>query len=177
MDIGNRIKTLRVRNNLTLEELASRCELTKGFLSQVERNLTSPSINTLKDLCEVLGVSLSTFFAEENQQKQIFTENDFFVDQKDQCIITWVIPDAQSRSREPILVSLLENGKSPVLEPHEGEEFGFVINGKITLVVDGKKQVIKKGQSFYLNGESEHYFINESKHLAEYLWVSNPPLF
>ena len=50
MDIGARIRQLRNKNNLTLEELASRCELTKGFLSQLERNLTSPSISTLEDI-------------------------------------------------------------------------------------------------------------------------------
>ena len=47
MDIGKKLKDLRIKNDLTLEELASRSELTKGFLSQVERNLTSPSISTL----------------------------------------------------------------------------------------------------------------------------------
>ena len=50
MEIGKKIKELRLRNNLTLEELASRSELTKGFLSQVERDLTSPSIATLEDI-------------------------------------------------------------------------------------------------------------------------------
>ena len=52
MDIGAKIKQLRTQKDLTLEELASRCELTKGFLSQVERNLTSPSIATLNDILE-----------------------------------------------------------------------------------------------------------------------------
>ena len=50
MDIGQKIRQLRTQNNLTLEELASRSELTKGFLSQVERNLTSPSVSTLEDI-------------------------------------------------------------------------------------------------------------------------------
>ena len=65
MDIGHKIKQLRVQNGLTLEELASRSELTKGFLSQLERNLTSPSISTLEDILEALGSSLSDFFMEE----------------------------------------------------------------------------------------------------------------
>ena len=59
MDIGKKLKNLRIRNDLTLEELASRSELTKGFLSQVERNLTSPSISTLEDLLEALGTNLA----------------------------------------------------------------------------------------------------------------------
>ena len=62
MDIGKKIRELRTANDLTLEELASRSELTKGFLSQVERNLTSPSISTLEDILEALGTDLSQFF-------------------------------------------------------------------------------------------------------------------
>ena len=58
MDIGQKIRQLRTQNNLTLEELASRSELTKGFLSQVERNLTSPSVSTLEDILEALGTCL-----------------------------------------------------------------------------------------------------------------------
>ena len=58
MNIGQKIKELRMQNNLTLEELANRCELTKGFLSQLERNLTSPSIATLDDILEALGTNL-----------------------------------------------------------------------------------------------------------------------
>ena len=57
MEIGHRIKQLRTKNKLTLEELASRSELSKGFLSQVERDLTSPSIATLSDIVEALGVT------------------------------------------------------------------------------------------------------------------------
>ena len=68
MDIGNKIKKLRTKQGLTLEELASRCELTKGFLSQLERNLTSPSITTLDDSLEALGSSLSEFFAEDKEE-------------------------------------------------------------------------------------------------------------
>ena len=62
MDIGQKIRQLRTQNNLTLEELASRSELTKGFLSQVERNLTSPSVSTLEDILEALGTDLASFF-------------------------------------------------------------------------------------------------------------------
>ncbi|MBQ2031137.1 MAG: helix-turn-helix domain-containing protein, partial [Lachnospiraceae bacterium] len=72
MDIGHRLKQMRIRQSLTLEELASRSELTKGFLSQVERNLTSPSIATLTDILEALGSSLGEFFGEEQQEQIVF---------------------------------------------------------------------------------------------------------
>ena len=69
IDIGNRIRQLRIKNELTLQELASRTELTKGFLSQLERNLTSPSLTTLDDICEALGTDLAHFFMEEGNEK------------------------------------------------------------------------------------------------------------
>ena len=72
MDIGQKIRQLRTQNNLTLEELASRSELTKGFLSQVERNLTSPSVSTLEDILEALGTDLASFFKDSKENKVVF---------------------------------------------------------------------------------------------------------
>ena len=57
MNIGEKLKELRIQRNLTQEELADRCELSKGFISQLERDLASPSIATLKDILECLGSS------------------------------------------------------------------------------------------------------------------------
>ena len=65
MDIGKKIKELRVAKGLTQEELADRSELSKGFISQLERDLTSPSIATLMDILQCLGTSVSEFFQEE----------------------------------------------------------------------------------------------------------------
>ena len=62
MDIGAKIKRIRLSNQLTLEELANRSELTKGFLSQLERDLTSPSVATLENLLEALGTNLKRLF-------------------------------------------------------------------------------------------------------------------
>ena len=74
MELGAKIKDLRTKNNLTLEELASRCELTKGFLSQLERDLTSPSISTLEDILEALGTTLADFFNEKKEEQLVFTK-------------------------------------------------------------------------------------------------------
>ncbi len=62
MDIGSKLKELRTKNNLTQTELGKRCDLTKGFISQIERNLASPSIATLNDILESLGSNLKVFF-------------------------------------------------------------------------------------------------------------------
>ena len=65
MDIGKKIKELRILKGLTQEELADRAELTKGFISQVERNHTSPSIATLVDILQCLGTDLKNFFEDD----------------------------------------------------------------------------------------------------------------
>ncbi|MDN5351129.1 MAG: hypothetical protein PWQ12_45, partial [Clostridiales bacterium] len=72
MNIGEKIKRLRLENNLTQEELADRCELSKGFISQLERDMTSPSIASLVDILESLGTNLQTFFSETEEEKIVF---------------------------------------------------------------------------------------------------------
>lgn len=62
MDIGSKLKDLRIKNNLTQTELGKKCDLTKGFISQIERNLASPSIATLNDILLSLGSNLKVFF-------------------------------------------------------------------------------------------------------------------
>ena len=72
MEIGKKIRRLRQEKLLTQDELASRCELSKGFISQLERDLTSPSIATLIDILEVLGTNLKDFFNEDEEEKNSF---------------------------------------------------------------------------------------------------------
>ena len=78
MDIGAKIKRIRLSNQLTLEELANRSELTKGFLSQLERDLTSPSVATLENILEALGTNLKDFFSEDEDEQIVFSKDDFF---------------------------------------------------------------------------------------------------
>lgn len=177
MDLGKRLKELRICNDLTLEELASRSELTKGFLSQVERNLTSPSISTLEDILEALGTNLSEFFKDDKDEKIVFSAQDFFVDEKEEYTIEWIIPNAQKNEMEPILLTLHPQQRSRVMESHNGEEFGYVLRGSVTLVRAGKKYKLKAKETFYINGKSSHYLYNAGNTDAKILWVTTPPMF
>ncbi len=177
MDIGQKIKRLRIKNGLTLEELASRSELTKGFLSQVERNLTSPSIATLNDILEALGTSLASFFKEDTEEKCVFTQDDFFTDTKDGYVVHWIVPNAQKNEMEPILIEIEANGQSQIMDPHDGEEFGYVLSGRIKLIDGEKETIVKKGETFYIKGINTHYLKNESHASAKVLWITTPPLF
>lgn len=77
MEIGSKLKQMRQQCGLTQEELANRCDLTKGYISQLENDLTSPSIATLTDLMVALGSSLKNFFSDDDDEQIVFTEEDF----------------------------------------------------------------------------------------------------
>lgn len=177
MSIGDKIKRLRLRLNLTQEELADRTELSKGFISQLERDLTSPSIATLMDILEALGTNLSEFFREQNAEKVVFAPDDMFVKEDERHTVRWLVPNAQKNALEPILVEIAPGGSTYKDDPHEGEEFGYVLSGAITLMLGDEAYKIKKGGSFCFKPTSVHYISNLGKKEASVLWVSTPPSF
>lgn len=177
MLIGEKIKMLRIQLGLTQEDLANRCELSKGFISQVERDLTSPSIATLIDILECLGTNLKDFFSEEPEEKIAFTSEDYFVKEQEESSVTWLVPSAQKNSMEPIIVNLKGNARTETDDPHEGEEFGYVLSGKVFVVCGKTRKKCKKGDSFYFNSNHPHYIENAGNTEATVLWVSTPPSF
>lgn len=179
MNIGDRIKRLRIKNSLTQEELADRSELTKGFISQVERDLTSPSIATLVDILEGLGTNLKDFFNENIDEKIVFSIDDAFETENEDLKynLKWIIPNAQKNTMEPILIELDQNGRSKEDSPHEGEEFGYVISGSIYIHLGNEVLKVKKEESFYFKANSNHYISNAGKTKAKIIWVSTPPSF
>lgn len=179
MKIGEKIKQLRIEKGLTQMDLANRCELSKGFISQVERDHTSPSIATLVDILECLGTNLKDFFNDAEEEKIVFSREDIFETQDDELKykLEWIVPNAQKNSMEPILLTLEQGGKYKEDEPHEGEEFGFVLSGTIYVHLGNKKYKAKKGESFYYIPKKNHYISNAGRSIAKILWVSTPPFF
>lgn len=176
MSIGKKLKALRTLCGLTQEELADRCELTKGYISQLENDLTSPSISTLTDMLVALGTDLKTFFSDEEETIK-FTENDFFVKKTDDYSITWLVPNSQKNEMEPILFELAKGASSEMDMPHEGQEFGYVLEGKIELVYGNKHEICNKGESFYFTTDKNHYIKNLNNGISKIIWVSSPPNF
>ena len=168
MDIGKKIKELRVAKGLTQEELADRSELSKGFISQLERDLTSPSIATLMDISQCLGTTVSEFFQEEPEDQ---------IDSELGSKTEWIIPNAQKNMMEPIRLTLKPGGLTYRDLPHEGEEFGYVLKGSIKIHIGHKSYTAKKGESFYFTPHSEHYIEAFGTSGAVILWVSTPPNF
>jgi transcriptional regulator with XRE-family HTH domain len=178
MEIGVKIKQLRLQRGLTQEELAARTELTKGFISQLERDLTSPSIATLMDILEALGTDVADFFRETPDESHVYSAEDMFIKQEpDGYAIQWLVTNAQKNALEPILVTIPPGVSGAEDDPHEGEEFGYVLAGSVTLVFGAKKYRVKKGGSFYFHPTCVHYLTNSGKAEARVLWISTPPSF
>jgi transcriptional regulator with XRE-family HTH domain len=176
--IAERIKMLRQAKSLTQEELATRAGLTKGFISQVERNLTSLSVESLIGILDALDEKPSAFFDGAIDEKIVFKL-------KDRVELEWedvknfqiLVPAAQNRMMDPALLDLDVGEKTPEEEPHEGEEFGFVLSGSIELVLGGQSYKLKKGECFYFKATRKHYIANRRNSRAYILWVSSPPNF
>lgn len=179
MTLGEKIRYLRLSGNLTQEELADRCELSKGFISQMERDMTSPSIATLTDILSALGSSLPDFFQKEEVATIVFSEEDYAIreDRELKSKTTWLIPNAQKNQMEPVLMTIHSGGRSFIDNPHEGEEFGYVLKGAVDIYLDKRVIRAKQGDSFYYRADRPHELRNPYKQDATVIWVATPPTF
>ncbi len=178
MKIGERIRNLRQSSNLTQEELAERANLTKGFISQVERDLTSISLDSLVQILDALDENISDFFREASQEKIVFREGDRVAIEKEKVEkFELLVPGSTNRRLEPVLLTLKKGQGTPREKPHEGEEFGLVLRGRVNLRFGREVLKLKKGECFYLSAEKEHWLHNSSSKEAVVLWISSPPSF
>jgi transcriptional regulator with XRE-family HTH domain len=178
MKIGERIRNLRQSSNLTQEELAERANLTKGFISQIERDLTSISLDSLTQILEALDENISDFFRETSQEKIIYREKDRVAIEKEKIEkFELLVPGSTNRRLEPILLTLRQGQATPKEKPHEGEEFGWVLRGRVNLRFGREVLKLKKGECFYLSAEKEHWLDNSGSKEAVILWISSPPSF
>ena len=108
MDIGKKLKELRIQKDLTQEDLADRTELSKGFISQLENNNTSPSISTLTDILQSLGTDLADFFSEPPEEQVVFRKSYFFLKEHTYLCntIECIIPTVHKNTIAPIRVTL-----------------------------------------------------------------------
>ncbi len=177
LEIGRKIKQYRLRLELTQEELARRTELTKGYISQLENDLCSPSISTLEDILNVLGVSLQEFFTQPKAEKVVYSKGDYFVSQNGGGTNTWLIPNSQVKEMEPIILTLPQGEACSERLPFEGEEFGYVLEGRVEIVTPSERYKLKKGDSFSIDGKNRHVIRNTSKGESKVLWVTTPSNF
>ncbi len=179
--VGQRIRELRRSRKLSLETVADRTDLSIGFLSQIERGLSSPSLRVLATLADVLGVGIAGLFGAKEKAD---TARDAIVTREKARaklnlwrtgISKQLLSPAGSDGRLNLFLVHMEPGGSTgdELYTHDGEEAGLVIEGEMKLTVDAESWTLKHGDSFRFASRRPHRFSNPSRESkAVVLWVN-----
>jgi transcriptional regulator with XRE-family HTH domain len=179
--VGQRIRDLRRTRAMSLETVAARTDLSIGFLSQIERGLSSPSLRVLATLADVLGVGIAGLFG---AKEDAATAPDAIVTRERQRaelnlwrtgISKQLLSPAGSKGRLNLFLVHMEPGGSTgdELYTHDGEEAGLVIEGEMKLTVDAESWTLKHGDSFRFASRRPHRFSNPSgDSKAVVLWVN-----
>ncbi len=174
-NLGSKIKKARRKKQLTLRELGKKTGLSNAFLSQLERNIVSPSIRSLRKIGASLGVKVSSFFEDEGKKDFLLIRKDkrkrfSWNDTKAHCQV--LASGMLNLQMEPLLITLAPGGETGErVNSHEGEEFGIVLKGEIQLLLNNKEYIMRKGDSVYYHSLNAHKIINTGKAKADILLV------
>ena len=178
MDIGEKIKNLRLAEGLTQDELAKRADLTKGFISLLERDLQSPSLDTLELILNALDTTPAEFFEEEGREVVVFSRKQRVTIEDEEGVRREVlIAGAQDREVDMLMVTIAPGSATEPERSHRGDECGVVLSGKLTINLGKEVYTAQMGDAFYYTAGKKHFLENKSDKPAKILWISAPPSF
>lgn len=178
---GQKIRNMRKEKNMSIKDLAEKSQLSTGLISQIERDLVSPSINAMTKIVKALDSTMGVFFDEDfikenpvtitrKQRKKLLT--------RDKDRIYELLCPTDNRLIELILVRIQKSdGKNIAYSTHEGEECGFVIRGKMSVIIDGEEFELSEGDSFYFESTKPHKYVNYHDEECLSIWAMTPPSF
>ncbi|MCP1143874.1 helix-turn-helix domain-containing protein [Lysinibacillus endophyticus] len=175
MQIGAKIKALRIKKGLTQEELGERTDLTKGYISQLERDLNSPSIETLFSILEVLGTKPKDFFDDSLEEQQVvYTDRDqtIYYDEEKKYQLQWLIPTSNEKEMEPVVLTLEEGGEFKQFPPSLAETFIYVLKGRIRVILGDHEYIASTGNAIYYEASQNHQILNANKGVTQLLLVA-----
>lgn len=174
MGIGSKLRDLRIRKNLTQEELGERVDLTKGYISQLEHNQSSPSMETFFDLLNVLGQSPAEFFTEERKPQLVYPVADQteFTDAERGYTLRWLVPESNENEMEPVCIDFAPGGSFKTFEPSPAETFIFVVKGAVALVLGTTRHEAKAGETIYFHANQQHQIVNAAKGASRVILVA-----
>jgi transcriptional regulator with XRE-family HTH domain len=164
--LGERIRALRIAQNLSVSELARRAGVSKSLVSQIEHNRTNPSVETVQAIASALEAPLFSFFLEEDGLHTSVVrscERLRLVVPGSQAIRELLTPDL---NRDMVVVySRIGPSSQSSRHPasHKGEEFIYVLHGELTVTVHDNVCVLGPGDSFYFDARLPHLFSNRSE--------------
>lgn len=178
--IGERVRVLRRERGLLLADMAQRMEVSIGYLSQIERGLSSPSLRVLVSLAETLGAPLASLFtataaAASEDESTVVTRaaarSELSVWRSG--VTKQLLTPRGDGALSVFLVELAPGADSGAeLYAHAGEEAGFVLDGALSLTVEGETWALKRGDGFRFRSLRPHRFANPSRKSARVLWIN-----
>ena len=180
--VGQHIRTLRQERHWTLKELAERCELSTSFISQVERGLCSISISSLEVVCGALGINLAEFFASlesvlrsqepERRLNEVLKEGSQpSVMTSDAAIRYRFLTREFPNRRLEIIIAEISPGHKYPLASHGGEEFGYVLEGQLRLMIREQEHTLRPGDSYHFDASVPHGYAADGDQTVRVMWV------
>lgn len=187
--IGQRVHAARTAQQLSLRALAERCGLSAGFLSQLERGLSSASLTSLRDLSAALDVSMAELLDDATAEAPTPSVDGLVLTITRASTSQPTVLHAGARTYEmlssrtdglilePLIARFAPAEGTPPLEAHQGEEFAYVLSGELTYLVDDQEYVLHPGDSIHLRSNTPHAIYNRGTTIAVVLSVLTPRLF
>lgn len=174
-DIGILIKRLRKSKKMTLKEVSEKTDLSISFLSQLERSLCSVTLHSLRKISEALDVSPSYFFPDSIQMDKDMIRRGAFrqSEHKSSFIYSDLSGDVSNPIFVPILVTLLPGDKRETPFSHEGQEFIYVTDGILTIILDNTEYDLFPGDSIHMNSTIPHNWFNKTDKPTNFIFVSS----
>lgn len=178
MTLGEKLKSIRTAKFLSLEDLAQKAKLTRSFLSQVEKNKTSPSIASLVRIAAALQVHVADLFLDEAQEDKYIIrpeERESFLIAKERIRIEILAPRKKEKKFEPMIIHFGVGGETDAIAVG-GVLFALVLQGKLELNSGGEVHVLTKGDSIYLDSRRENRWKNIGRTEAVGFAVATKPI-
>ncbi len=179
IDMGARLKELRIRRGISQTELARLIGVTPSNISQVESSQIYPSVPALLKIAETLGVNMSSFFQESAKKSEriVFPASDAVDMQfsdlpKDSILVKRLFPVDVERKVEPYLIEILPEKSLPShFFFHKGGEIGYCLSGRIQMKLGKTEHLLTAGDTVYLESEIPSRWKNETAEPARLLWM------
>ncbi|MBI5417428.1 helix-turn-helix transcriptional regulator [Candidatus Poribacteria bacterium] len=177
--LGEKIKNIRLGKRITLDAVAKQTNLTPSFLSQIERNIASPSVDSLRKIASALGTKIITFFEENKTNGLVLLKkrNKKNVPEDFRTYTIRLINDIFNINLHPFFILLSYDNCEKDLPSHNDEEFGMVIKGQVLLSMDGASHIMDEGDCIYLTSPGKHKITNTGNMTTELLWIYNSSKF
>lgn len=180
--LGERIRGLRKRRGMTLAQLAESCDLSTGYISQIERNLAYPSIPALVGIARSLGVTVQWFFGgvaavPQAEQGYVIRRGNRLRIQYDGGIVDELLTPKMSLQLEMIHTRLPPGSESAESYTHAGDAVGFVVTGELEMWVGERHFHLREGDSCSYSAGEPHRYRNPGSREAVVLWAISPPSF